>query len=92
MPPLPTPFHFPRFIYTSLTLLNVLNLTSARALPLTLALMAPALLSSPEDGLSVVFESHTCDGQNDDTPGAGAGKEGPRCRGFVNEKQGRSGE
>jgi hypothetical protein len=55
--------------------------------------MTPALLNSPEDGLSVIFDSHACDEQNsDDASMAGLGKEAQRCRGLMNEKQRQSGE
>ena len=37
---------------------------------------------------TVIFDSCACDGQNDNTPMAGAGKEGRRRRGFMNEKGG----
>ena len=62
---------------------------------LALTLTVPALPSLPEGGMSVIFDSHACDGQNDNVfkpPVVGTGKEGQRGRGCMNEKQGQSGE
>jgi hypothetical protein len=83
----------PLFISLTSSTHHSLSSASSASLVLALAQMTPALLNSPEDGLSVIFDSHACNEQNsDDASMAGLGKEAQRCRGLMNEKQRQSGE